>query len=52
VVYPEKERAIRVARSLLAGEFIEEIPLREKHSLFELKALDFMLGKTLRELGR
>ena len=50
VVYPEKEMAIRVAHSLLAGEFIEEIPIGEKHSLFELKAFDFMLGKTLREL--
>lgn len=50
VVYPEKEMAIRVAHSLLAGEFIEEIPIGEKHSIFELKAFDFMLGKTLREL--
>jgi K+ transport systems, NAD-binding component len=50
VVYPEKEMAIRVAHSLLAGEFIEEIPIGEKHSVFELKAFDFMLGKTLREL--
>jgi len=50
VVYPEKEMAIRIAHSLLVGEFIEEIPIGEKHSLFELKAFDFMLGKTLREL--
>lgn len=50
VVYPEKEMAIRIAHSLLAGEFIEEIPIGEKHSLFELKAFDFMLGKTLSEL--
>jgi trk system potassium uptake protein TrkA len=50
VVYPEKEMAIRVAHSLLVGEFIEEIPIGEKHSLFELKPFDFMLGKTLREL--
>jgi trk system potassium uptake protein TrkA len=50
VVYPEKEMAIRVAHSLLVGEFIEEIPIGEKYSLFELKAFDFMLGKTLREL--
>lgn len=50
VVYPEKEMAIRVAHSLLVGEFIEEIPIGEKHSLVELKAFDFMLGKTLREL--
>jgi K+ transport systems, NAD-binding component len=50
VVYPEKEMAIKVAHSLLVDEFIEEIPIGEKHSLFELKAFDFMLGKTLREL--
>jgi trk system potassium uptake protein TrkA len=50
VVYPEKEMAIRVAHSLLVGEFIEEIPIGEKHSIFELKPFDFMLGKTLREL--
>jgi K+ transport systems, NAD-binding component len=50
VVYPEKEMAIRVAHSLLVEEFIEEIPIGEKHSLFEIKAFDFMLGKTLREL--
>jgi trk system potassium uptake protein TrkA len=50
VVYPEKEMAIRVAHSLLVGEFIEEIPIGEKYSLFELKAFDFMLGKTLKEL--
>jgi trk system potassium uptake protein TrkA len=50
VVYPEKEIAIKVAHSLLVDEFIEEIPIGEKHSLFEIKAFDFMLGKTLREL--
>ena len=50
VVYPDKEMAIRVAHSLLVGEFIEEMPIGEKHSLFELKAFDFMLGKTLRDL--
>ncbi len=50
VVYPEKEMAIRVAHSLLVGEFIEEIPIGEKHSLFELKAFDFMLGRTLKDL--
>ncbi len=50
VVYPEKEMAIKVAHSLLVDEFIEEIPIGEKHSLFEIKAFDFMLGKTLREL--
>jgi trk system potassium uptake protein TrkA len=50
VVYPEKEMAIKVAHSLLVEEFIEEIPIGEKHSLFEIKAFDFMLGKTLREL--
>jgi trk system potassium uptake protein TrkA len=50
VVYPEKEIAIKVAHSLLVDEFIEEIPIGEKHSLFEIKAFDFMLGKTLKEL--
>ena len=50
VVYPEKEMAIKVAHSLLVDELIEEIPIGEKHSLFEIKAFDFMLGKTLREL--
>ncbi|WP_448587411.1 potassium channel family protein [Thermocrinis sp.] len=50
VIYPERDMAIRLAHSLLIGEFIEEIPIGEKHSIFEIKAFEFMHRKTLKEL--
>jgi len=50
VIYPERDMAIRLAHSLLIGEFIEEIPIGEKYSIFEVKAFEFMQGKSLREL--
>ena len=50
VIYPERDMAIRLAHSLLIGEFIEEIPIGEKHSIFEIKTFEFMQGKSLREL--
>ncbi|WP_333784943.1 TrkA family potassium uptake protein [Thermocrinis sp.] len=50
VIYPERDMAIRLAHSLLIGEFIEEIPIGEKYSIFEIKAFEFMQGKSLKEL--
>lgn len=50
VIYPERDMAIRLAHSLLIGEFIEEIPIGEKYSIFEVKAFEFMQGKSIREL--
>jgi len=50
VIYPERDMAIRLAHSLLMGQFIEEIPIGDQFSIFEIKAFEALFGKTLREL--
>ncbi len=50
VVFPEKEMAIRVAKSLLITGMIEEVPFASGFSLYEIEAPDRITGKTLREL--
>lgn len=50
VIHPERDMAIRLAHSLLVGGFIEEIPIAENYSIFEMKAPQRLYNKTLKEL--
>lgn len=50
VVYPERDMAIRVSHSLLIKNVLEEIPLTGKHSIFEIRAPQITVGKTLKDL--
>ncbi len=50
IVYPEKEIAVKLARSLLITGVLEEIPFAPGYSIFEIKPTQSMIGKTLREI--
>lgn len=50
VVYPERDMAIRISHSLLMRNVLEEIPLTEKHGIFELTAPQPTIGKALKDL--
>ncbi len=50
VIYPEKEVAQRLARSLLIRGVLAEIPFAEGYSIFEVEAPSWVKGKTLGEL--
>ena len=50
VVYPEMEMGIKLARSLLIGGMLEEIPFAPGHSIFEIRAPSRTYGKSLKEL--
>lgn len=50
VVYPEKEMGVKLARSLLIGGMLEEIPFAPGYSIFEIKAPEKITGRTLKEL--
>ncbi|RME08523.1 MAG: TrkA family potassium uptake protein [Aquificota bacterium] len=50
VIHPERDMAIRLAHSLLMGGFIEEIPIAENYSIFEMKPPQRLHNRTLREL--
>ncbi|MFN3870850.1 MAG: potassium channel family protein [Aquificaceae bacterium] len=50
VIHPERDMAIRLAHSLLLGGFIEEIPITEEYSIFEMVAPEKFHNKALREL--
>ncbi|MCX8163804.1 MAG: TrkA family potassium uptake protein [Aquificaceae bacterium] len=50
VIHPERDMAIRLAHSLLVGGFIEEIPIAENYSIFEMLPPERLHHKTLKEL--
>ncbi len=50
VVYPEREVAVKLARSLLLTGIIEEIPFAPGYSIYELEAPERLTGRTLKEL--
>ncbi len=50
VIHPERDMAIRLAHSLLMGGFIEEIPIAESYSIFEMKPPQRLHNKSLGEL--
>ncbi len=49
VVYPERDMAIRVARSLIRPEFLEQIVLSPEYSIVEMPAPAFTWDKSIRE---
>ncbi len=51
VIVPEKESGIRVARSLISGNFKEFIELSDRVRMIEISARPEWIGKTLRELN-
>lgn len=50
VIYPEKEMAKRIARTLSSPNVLEFIPLAEEYSLSETEAPKKFIGKTLIDL--
>lgn len=51
VVYPEKDRARRLARSLLASSALDIFEVADGVSIAEMKVSDELAGKTLGEAG-
>lgn len=51
VVYPERDMAHKIARSLIAPTIIDMIELSDEYSVVEVKAPEEMVGKTLIELN-
>ena len=51
VIIPEKESGLRVARSLISGNFKEFIELSSTIRMIEIAAREDWVGKTLRELN-
>lgn len=51
VIVPEKESGMRVARLLLAGNFIEFIELSDKFRMIEISVKSEWIGKSLRQLN-
>lgn len=51
VIYPERDMAIKLARSLISHNFLEQINLSPTHSIIELFAPRFFIAKTLTEIG-
>jgi len=49
VVYPEREMAIKLARSLMLTGVFQEVPFAPGYSIFELEAPQRLVGKTLKE---
>ncbi|MCS6997968.1 MAG: TrkA family potassium uptake protein [Aquificaceae bacterium] len=50
VIHPERDMAIRLAHSLLVGGFIEEIPIADNYSIFEMLPPEKLHNKSLKEL--
>jgi len=50
IVYPEKEIAVKLARSLIVSGIIEEVSFAPGYSIFEIKPKLSFVNKTLREL--
>ncbi len=49
VVYPEREMAIKLARSLMLTGVFQEVSFAPGYSIFELEAPQRLVGKTLKE---
>lgn len=50
VIFPEKSMGARIARNLIAGNFVDIIELSGKFSMVEISVPSRWAGKTLREL--
>ncbi len=51
VIYPERDMAIKLARSLVSHNFLEQINLSSNYSIIELFAPRVFIGKSLSEIG-
>lgn len=51
VIYPERDMAIKLARSLVSHNFLEQINLSSTYSIIELMAPRAFMTKSLTELG-
>ncbi|RDU24197.1 potassium channel family protein [Anaerosacchariphilus polymeriproducens] len=51
IVFPEKEMGARIARTMMAGNFIDLIELSSRISIVEMEIPKTWVGKTLRELN-
>lgn len=51
VIYPERDMAIRLARSLVSHNFLEQINLSSAYSIIELFTPHSFINKSLAELG-
>lgn len=51
VVFPEKDMALRVARTLTHDNILDHVPLAEGYSIVEIAPPSSFLGKSLGELG-
>ena len=51
VIYPERDMAIKLARSLVSHNFLEQINLSPTYSIIELFAPRVFVSKTLNEIG-
>jgi trk system potassium uptake protein TrkA len=51
VIYPERDMAIKLARSLVSHNFVEQINLSSTYSIIELFAPRAFVSKTLGEIG-
>jgi len=51
VIYPERDMAIKLARSLVSHNFLEQINLSSTYSIIELFAPRIFIGKSLSEIG-
>lgn len=50
VIYPEREMGIRIAKSIVAGNFLDMIDLSSKYSLVELDVPQKWIGCTLMDI--
>ncbi len=50
IIYPEKEMAIKLARSLVLSGILEEIPFAPEYSIFEVKLREDLCEKALKEI--
>ncbi|MEA4926102.1 MAG: TrkA family potassium uptake protein [Syntrophomonadaceae bacterium] len=51
VIYPEQDMAIKLARSLVSQNFLEQINLSPEYSIIELIVPQLFIHKTLNEIG-
>lgn len=51
IIFPERSMGVRVARNLIAGNFVDIIELSSKFSMVEVGIPGKWAGKTLRELN-
>ena len=51
VIYPERDMAVKLARSLVSQNFLEQIQLSTDYSIIELFTPSAFIDKTLKEIG-